>query len=109
MYITSYDKNFYGMSDEAIAKSICNSLKQMRLGKNMSQEELSKKSGINRITISRMEAGRAINLLTMIQILRALDKLELINALNETPEISPVMLMEAQEKYHRQKASPRKK
>ena len=105
----SYKKNLYSQSNGAIVKDICKSLKQMRLSKNITQEELAKKSGINRITIARMEAGKAINLLTMIQVLRALEKLELINNFDIEPEISPIMLMEAQAKYTRKKASPKPK
>ncbi|MFM2047558.1 MAG: hypothetical protein RI955_104 [Bacteroidota bacterium] len=104
-----YGNNLYAMTDKAIIKSVCNSLKQMRLNKNISQTELANKSGISRITISRMEIGKAINLLTMIQVLRALDELDLINEFIKEPEISPVMLMEAQQKYYRQKASPKNK
>ena len=104
-----YNKDWYAMTDKAIVKIICNNVKQMRLNKNISQEELSKKSGISRITIARLEAGKAINLLTLIQLLRALDELDLMNAFDKQPEISPVILMEAQQKYYRQKASPKAK
>jgi ribosome-binding protein aMBF1 (putative translation factor) len=101
----SYYKNWYALTDNAIVETLCKSIKQMRLNKNISQEELSEKSGVNRITISRMETGKAINLMTLIQLLRALEKLELLNYLNEEPEISPMMVMEAQKKL-RKKASP---
>ncbi|MFM2224212.1 MAG: hypothetical protein RJA07_414 [Bacteroidota bacterium] len=104
-----YENNLYAMTDRAIITSVCNSLRQMRLNKNISQTELAKKSGISRITISRMEIGKAINLLTMVQVLRALDELDLINEFIKEPEISPIMLMEAQQKYYRQKASPKNK
>jgi transcriptional regulator with XRE-family HTH domain len=101
----SYYGNLYGMTDNAIIKLLCTSLKQMRLNQNISQEELAKKTGINRITISRMETGKAINLLTLIQLFRALNKLDLLRNLIEMPEISPILLMEAQQKM-RKKATP---
>jgi transcriptional regulator with XRE-family HTH domain len=101
----SYYKNWYALTDKAIVETLCKSIKQMRLNTNISQEELSEKSGVNRVTISRMETGKAINLMTLIQLLRALEKLELLNYLNEEPEISPMMVMEAQQKL-RKKASP---
>jgi transcriptional regulator with XRE-family HTH domain len=104
-----YNKNWYAMTDKAIVKTICENIKQMRLAKNISQEQLSKKSGISRITIARLEAGKAINLITLIQLLRALDELELINSFDKQPEISPILLMEAQQKYYRQKASPKQR
>ena len=95
------------MSDSAIVNKICNNIKQMRLSQNISQQELANRSGLNRVTISRMESGRAVSLLTLVQTLRALDKLDIINAFNVEPEISPLKLFDIQEKY-RQKASPKK-
>ena len=108
LYQYSYNRNWYGMTDSAIAKELGKSIKQMRLNRNMSQEELAEKSGVNRITISRMETGQAINLLTMIQLLRALDRLDLLNNLIIEPEISPIMVMEEQSKYRKKASSPRK-
>jgi transcriptional regulator with XRE-family HTH domain len=105
----SYNKNWYAMTDNAIIEVLCKSIKQMRLNKNISQEELSLKSGVNRVTISRMETGKAINLLTLIQLLRALEQLDLIGYLNVEPEISPILLMEQQQKWRKKASSPRNK
>ncbi len=105
----SYNKNWYAMTDNAIIEVLCKSIKQMRLNKNISQEELSLKSGVNRVTISRMETGKAINLLTLIQLLRALEQLDLIGYLNVEPEISPILLMELQQKLRKKASSPRNK
>jgi transcriptional regulator with XRE-family HTH domain len=101
MYQNSYNKDWYAMTDSVIIKTLCQSIKQMRLNKNLSQEDLSARSGISRITISRMETGQAINMLTFIQVLRALESLELLNHLNIEPEISPMMVMEAQNNIYR--------
>ncbi|MCF6270859.1 MAG: helix-turn-helix transcriptional regulator [Melioribacteraceae bacterium] len=107
MYNKSYNNNFYSMSDSSIVNEICNGIKQMRLSQNISQQELANRSGLNRVTISRMESGRAVSLLTLVQTLRALDKLDILNAFNEEPEVSPLKLFDIQEKYRR-KASPKK-
>lgn len=104
MYQNSYSKNWYSMTDAVVVKTLCQSIKQLRLNQNLSQEDLAKKSGISRITISRLETGQAINMLTFVQVLRALQNLELLDNLNIEPEISPLMLMEEQAKY-RKKAS----
>jgi transcriptional regulator with XRE-family HTH domain len=104
----SYYKNWYGMTDNVIVAALCSSVKQMRLNKNISQEELSERSGVNRVTISRMETGKAINLITLIQLLRALEKLDLLSSLMEGPQISPIMVMEQQQKL-RKKATPHPK
>ena len=104
----SYNKNWSATADPAIVKEICNSIRQMRLNKNLSQDELAHRSGINRTTISRMESGRAATLLTLVQVLRALDKLDVLNLFWEEPEISPMQLLKFQEQQ-RKKASPKKK
>jgi len=96
------------MSNSALVQQICSGIKQMRLNQNISQDELATRSGLNRVTISRMEAGRSVSLLTLIQALRALDKLDLLNVFFEEPEISPMKLLEIQEKY-RKRATPKKK
>ena len=105
----SYKINWYGMTNHSIVDIICKSIKQLRLNKNISQEELSKLSGVNRITISRLENGQAINLMTMIQLLRALEQLELLSEFNVLPEISPIKIMEQQIKWRKKASSPRTK
>ena len=109
MIQNNYIKNWYGMTDAAVVATICKSIKQMRLNKNISQEELSQKSGINRITISRLESGKAINVLTMIQLLRALEHLELIEHFNIEPEVSPILIMKQQKQWRKKASSPRVK
>lgn len=89
--------NWEVLADPAIVKEIGKSLKQIRLNRNLSQEQLAKTSGLDRTTISRMESGRAATLLTLIQVLRALDKLDILNVFLEEPEISPLNLLKMQE------------
>jgi len=104
----SNKNNWLILSDPAIVNEICHNLKQIRLNKNISQAELANLSGLNRVTISRMEAGRSATLLTIIQVLRALDKLVILNAFNTEPEVSPIQLLK-QKESQRQKASAKKK
>jgi len=103
----SYIQNWEAMSDAAIIKEIGKRLKQIRLNQNLSQEKLSLLSGIDRITISRMESGRAVTTLTLIQVLRALNKLEILNAFRQEPEISPIKLLKLQEQQRKKASSKR--
>ena len=109
MYQNSYNKNWYAMSDNAIIETLGKNIKQMRLNKNISQEELSLKSGINRVTISRMETGQATNMMTFVQLLRALDELHILSEFNIVPEISPMMVMEQQQNLRKKASMPRPK
>lgn len=108
MKLKSYKESLAAMADPAIVKEIGGNLRQIRLNKNLSQEQLARTSGLNRITISRMEAGRPATLLTLVQVLRALDKLDILNAFREEPQISPLQLLKLQERQ-RKKASPRRR
>lgn len=84
--------NWNSLSDPHIVKEIGNKLKQMRLKKNITQDELAKLSGLNRATISQLENGRAATLLTFVQVLRALNKLDVLNIFSEETEISPLRI-----------------
>ncbi|MGI8583948.1 MAG: helix-turn-helix transcriptional regulator [Chitinophagaceae bacterium] len=97
--------NWYGMSDPAILKEIGQKLKAFRLQKNITQEEMAQKIGLNRVTIGEIEKGRPSSLLTFIQILRGLEKLEMLNNITPVPTISPIQMVKLQNKS-RQRASP---
>ncbi len=99
--------SFINLSDSAILKEIGNSLKQARLKKNITQEELAKLSGLDRTTIGQLENGRAATLLTLVQILRVLDKLELLNIFSEETEVSPLVVAKLK-KQTRKRASKKK-
>ena len=94
-------------SDSAIVRELCTNLKQMRLNRNISQTKLAELSGLDRGTISRMENGRAATLLTLVQVLRAMDNLSVLDTFKEEQEISPLQIMKQQESL-RKKASPQK-
>ena len=93
--------NWYTMSDLAIVKEIGLQLKRLRLKNNLSQQELATRSGLFRSTISEIENGRIGNLLSLIQILRGLNSLELLNSFVVKEEISPLLLAEQQAKYRK--------
>ena len=103
----SFVQNLVAMADPAIVKELCAGLRQMRLNKNFSQDQLARKAGLNRATIIRMEAGRAATLLTIVQVLRALDMLEILNAFREEPQISPIQLLRIQQRQRKRASAPR--
>ena len=84
--------DWYAMSDPAILKELGQKLKAFRLQKNITQEEMARKIGLNRVTIGEIEKGRPSSLLTFIQLLRGLDKLELINTITSIPTVSPIQV-----------------
>jgi len=96
--------NWQAMSDPAIVAEIGQHARQMRLNRNLTQQQLAAMSGVNRVTISRFEGGQTSTLLTLVQILRALDKLDILNVFNEEAQISPPQLLDLKKKQ-RQRAS----
>lgn len=89
------------MSDPAILKELGQQLKAIRLQKNTTQEEMAQKIGLNRVTIGEIEKGRPSSLLTFIQLLRGLDKLDLLNSFTSVPSISPIQMAKLQTKIRK--------
>lgn len=80
----------------------------MRLIRDMTQEHLAERAGLDRTTVVQLEGGRSATLLTLIQILRVLDRLEALDGLNEEAEVSPLQVAKSLEKA-RKRASRRPK
>jgi len=83
-------KEWVQMSDAAIAKQIGAFIRHVRLQQNKTQAQLAEMGGLNRWTISQIEKGESITLTSLIQILRALDSLHVLNAFDVSDEISPL-------------------
>lgn len=78
-------------SNEELVTAVCHALRDLRKGQGISQEELSRRSGVDRVTISRTEKGRPASLLTVIQLLRGLERLDVLNMLLFHDKITPEM------------------
>jgi transcriptional regulator with XRE-family HTH domain len=95
--------NWVEMSDTAIVRKIGEFIKQERLKINKTQAQLSTEAGINRWTLGQIENGEAITMLSLIQIMRALDILYLLEGFSIKQEISPLELAK-QDQQKRQRA-----
>lgn len=80
------------MSDNAIITAIGSFIKVKRLEQNRSQNNVAESAGINRSTLSQIENGEAFSLASLIQVLRALDQLELLKIFEIQQELSPLEL-----------------
>lgn len=100
-------KNIHKMSDDAIIKTIGKFIRHHRLEQNLSQKDLANKAGINRTTLSDLELGRRCQLLTLIQVLRTLNKLHVFESFEVKEQIRPLVLAELEMKK-RQKAKSKK-
>lgn len=95
------------MSDKALLESIGKFIKHHRLNQNKSQSEVSEMAGISRSTMSLLERGEKIALSTLIQVLRVLDLLYIMDVFRISDEISPIEYAKLQ-KNKRQRASTKK-
>ena len=82
--------DIYVLTDDAILRQIGSKLKELRIIKGMKQTELAVASGVSVFTISAIENGKATSMLTIIQILRALENLDYLNQFFQQQEISPI-------------------
>ena len=82
--------NWVQMSDTAIVEQIGNFLKHVRLQQNKTQSQLAKMAGLHRWTVSQIENGESITLTSLVQILRALGSIHVLNAFEVSNEISPL-------------------
>ena len=97
------DTNWLSMSDKALIGTIGNFVKHHRLNQNRSQDNVAEDAGISRSTLSLLERGEKISLSSLIQVLRVLDLLFIMDIFKVSDEISPVEYVRLQ-KRKRQRA-----
>jgi transcriptional regulator with XRE-family HTH domain len=100
--------NWVSMSDKVLTEHIGMYVKHHRLEQNKSQKTLAQAAGISRSTLSLLERGESVTLATLIQVLRVLDQLHIMEAFVVPKTISPLALAKM-EQEKRQRASGKKK
>jgi transcriptional regulator with XRE-family HTH domain len=95
------------MSDKSLMGTIGNFIQSHRLNQNKSQEEVSVAAGISRSTLSLLERGEKIRIDSLIQVLRVLDLLYIMDIFRIQDQISPIEYAKLKKKQRKQ-ASPRK-
>jgi transcriptional regulator with XRE-family HTH domain len=101
------NNNWVAMSDNAIISAIGEFIKHKRLQENKTQAHLATEAGINRWTLGQIEKGESVTLSSLIQMLRALNLLYLLNGFTINESISPIEYARLQEKK-RKRASGQK-
>ncbi|MFZ4102431.1 MAG: helix-turn-helix domain-containing protein [Sphingobacterium thalpophilum] len=91
------------MSDNALSKQIGAFIKHQRMEQNKTQNIVAEAAGISRSTLSLLERGETVTLATLIQVLRVLDQLRVMEAFDVQQSISPMALAKA-EKQKRKRA-----
>jgi len=95
--------DWVSMSDKALGSTIGNFIKHHRLNQNKTQDEVSVAAGISRSTLSLLERGEKVTLSSLIQVLRVLELLYVMDIFKISNEISPIEYAKLQ-KNKRQRA-----
>ncbi len=85
--------NWNSMSDKALTEHIGKFIREKRMEQNKTQDMLAHAAGISRSTLSLLEKGEIVTLSTLLQVLRVLDQLQVLDAFTiQQPTISPIQL-----------------
>ena len=76
-------------------------LRRLRLARDLDQLTLADKAGISEKALRNLEAGRGSSLSTLLQVVRALDRLDWLDLLAPVASVSPMALL-------RQRPEPRR-
>ena len=90
------NKNWYAMSDSALIETIGSFIKDCRLQQNKTQQQVADAAGVSRSTLVQLENGSGGNLSSLIQVLRALEQLHLLQNFEVRDKISPIQLAKAE-------------
>ena len=100
-------KKWYAMSDPAMLEALGVFVRQTRLQQSKTQQQVAVAAGINRSTLVQIEKGSGGTLLSFIQILRALEQLQLFQVFEVKQQLSPLLLAKIDQEK-RQRASSKK-
>lgn len=95
--------NWVSMSDIALVQIIGAFVKHHRLTQNKTQEDVATAANISRSTLSLLEKGESVTVPTLIQVLRVLDLLYVMEVFKIKEQISPIELAK-QEQSKRKRA-----
>jgi transcriptional regulator with XRE-family HTH domain len=100
--------NWSSMSDDIIIRQIGEFIKYHRMEQNKTQTMLAKDAGISRSTLSLLERGETVTVATLIQVLRVLDQLKVIDGFRIEHRQSPLLLAKADRKKKQRVFSQKK-
>jgi putative transcriptional regulator len=89
------------MNDRAILAELGRRLEQIRLARNMTQQEVATRSGVARKAVQRLEAGQPVTTTNLIRVLGTLGLGDALDRLAPEPAPSPVDLYKLRGKARR--------
>lgn len=98
---------FSTMNNQTVLKEIGARIRKERLNQNITQEVLARRAGVSRRLVLDLEMGRGCGLGAFVELLRALRKIDQLDAFLPDPGISPLLLAKLKGR-ERQRASRRR-
>jgi transcriptional regulator with XRE-family HTH domain len=98
-------ESWHAMSDQALMAHIGSFVKHHRLEQNKTQDTLAHEAGISRSTLSLLERGETVTMATLIQVLRVLDQLQVMDGFMVHRNISPIAMAKAAQKRRKRAGS----
>jgi len=85
--------NWNSLNDLAVVQEIGKRLKEYRLKRRLTQQELAEQAGISIFSVAQIEHGKAVSITTILPVLRVLRLLENLELLLPEIGLSPVELL----------------
>ena len=86
------------LSNDNVVREMGMRMKGQRLNKRMTQQELAEKAGVSLFTIAQIERGNSVSLSMLVAVFRVLRLLDNLDFLLPLPQLSPVALLNQQER-----------
>lgn len=100
---------FASMDNAAVLREVGSRVRRERLNQNTTQQDLAVQAGLSRRVIVDLEGGKGCSMSSFIEILRALRKLDQMDAFLPDPGLSPIQLADLQGKKRRRASSGHQK
>lgn len=81
-------------------------LRRLRLSLNLRVEDLAARSGVSQRSITRLEAGKGLNLEFLVRVLRGLGRLQAIDSFIAEPPVSPIQIAKLGGKERQRASAP---
>jgi transcriptional regulator with XRE-family HTH domain len=98
--------NWYSLTDKEVMCELGARIRLARIERNLTQQMLSERSGLNRSTIRELENGRSVHLVSLLQLMRTMELLERLDLFLPGDSQSPVL---AKMKKERKRVKPSRK
>lgn len=89
--------NWNSSSDKMLSSTIGDFVKHHRTNRQLTQQEVADKASISRSTLSLLERGETVTIATLLQVLRVLDLLYIMNVFEIKKNISPIALAKVEQ------------